>query len=72
MICIKKTLNAEQLYFNYEVDGSVIVCVVKQGIKEILFSSCYLPHTNSKYHYDLELLGKFSKTWSGAPFKACR
>ena len=49
MICIKRTINSEQLYFDYEVNGSVTACNATLGKKNTLILCCYFPPENSKY-----------------------
>ena len=51
MICVRRTINSEQLFFDYDVNGSVTVCYITLGQKNILIVCCYLPPENSKYAY---------------------
>ena len=59
MICIKRTINSEQLYFDYEVNGSVIACNATLGKKNTLILCCYFPPENSKYAYNEDHLQSF-------------
>ena len=59
MICIKRTINSEQLYFDYEVNGSVTACNATLGKKNTLILCCYFPPENSKYAYNEDHLQSF-------------
>ena len=59
MICIKRTINSEQLYFDYEVNGSVTACNATLGKKNTLILCCYFPPENSKYAYNDHLQSFF-------------
>ena len=48
MICIKRTINSEQLYFDYEVNGSFTACNATLGKKTPSFyAPIYLLKTAS-------------------------
>ena len=54
MICVKRILDSQELYFDFDVNGSVTItiCSVCFGLKKILRICCYVPPANSKYAND--------------------
>ena len=61
MICVKRTLDSQELYFDFDVNESVTICSVCFDMKKILIICCYLPLTNSKYAYESNSIQNFFK-----------
>ena len=61
MICVKSSYNSEQVFFDFDTNGSAAAGYVNINQKKILIVCCNNPPANSKYAYTSEDLTRLFK-----------
>ena len=60
VIFVERSNTSEQLYLDYDVNGSVTRYAITLGKRKMMLILCYLPSAYSKYKYNRHYLTKRS------------